>query len=63
MVVEGINALPAAMKLSKQYSVELPIISAVNAVINHNANPEKLLRHLCSERKNRADKVCIGYQF
>lgn len=30
--VEGINALPAAMKLAKRYDVELPIASAVNAV-------------------------------
>lgn len=35
MVVEGINTLPAAMKLSELYEVEMPIISAVDQVINH----------------------------
>ena len=33
MVVEGINALPAAMRLAKTYGVEMPIVAAVNAVV------------------------------
>lgn len=33
MVVEGINALPAAMRLCKKYQVEMPIVEAVNAVV------------------------------
>ena len=32
MVVEGINALPAVMKLAQKYSVEMPIVDAVDAV-------------------------------
>ena len=46
MVVEGINALPAAIKLSEQYKAELPIISAVNRVINHEEDPAKAVRDL-----------------
>ena len=34
MVVEGINALPAAMKLAKMYHVEMPIVEAVDAVVS-----------------------------
>jgi len=34
MVVEGINALPAAMRLARQYGVELPIMETVNAVVS-----------------------------
>ncbi len=34
MVVEGINALPAAMRLQTQYGVEMPIVSAVNAIVS-----------------------------
>ncbi len=34
MVVEGIHALPAAMRLQTQYGVEMPIVSAVNAIVN-----------------------------
>lgn len=37
MVVEGINALPAAIRLAKEYKVELPIVEAVDAVVNHGA--------------------------
>lgn len=40
MVVEGINALPAAMRLAKVYQVEMPIVAAVNAVVNEGAAPE-----------------------
>ena len=35
MVVEGINALPAAIALADKYNVEMPIIRAVDSVINH----------------------------
>ncbi len=46
MVVEGINALPAAMGLAERYDVELPIITAVDAVINHGAEPKKAVHEL-----------------
>lgn len=39
MVVEGINALPAAMELSERYGVEMPLVCAVDNIINHGANP------------------------
>lgn len=34
MVVEGINALTAALELKKKYKIEMPIIEAVDAVVN-----------------------------
>ena len=34
MVVEGLNALPAALRLAKQYHVEMPIVETVDAVVN-----------------------------
>ena len=46
MVVEGINAIPAALLLSKKYEVELPIITAVDLVINHGVNPQKVVKEL-----------------
>lgn len=46
MVVEGMNALPAAMGLSEKYGVELPIISAVNDVVNNKANPADVVEQL-----------------
>ena len=33
MVVEGINALPAAMRLAGEFGVEMPIVAAVDAVV------------------------------
>ena len=39
MVVEGINALPAAMRMKEHYGVELPIVEAVDAIVNHGADP------------------------
>ncbi len=46
MVVEGINALPAAMQLSKQNGIELPIISAVNDIVLGKLNPKDAIRIL-----------------
>jgi len=51
MVVEGINALPAAVKLSKKYGVEMPIVSAVDKVINHGADPREVVFGLMAREK------------
>ena len=52
MVVEGINAIPAAMELKARFCVEMPIVSAVNDVVNHGADPAEAVRMLmCRERK------------
>ena len=39
MVVEGIHALSAAMRLMETYKVDMPIVRAVNAVVNEGADP------------------------
>ena len=46
MVVEGINALPAAMRLAKEYQVEMPIVAAVNSVVNEGADPREAVAKL-----------------
>ena len=46
MVVEGINALPAAMQLAKMYQVEMPIVEAVDAVVNGGAAVKDTVRLL-----------------
>ncbi|MBR6258672.1 MAG: NAD(P)-dependent glycerol-3-phosphate dehydrogenase, partial [Oscillospiraceae bacterium] len=52
MVVEGVNALPAAIRLAGKYNVELPITSAVNAIICGEASAEEEVRLLMGrERK------------
>lgn len=46
MVVEGINAIPAAMQLAERYQVELPIIEAVHSIVHEGANPEDVVKNL-----------------
>jgi glycerol-3-phosphate dehydrogenase (NAD(P)+) len=46
MVVEGINALPAAMRLAEMYSVEMPIVEAVNDVVSGNITPAEVMHNL-----------------
>ena len=46
MVVEGINAIPAAMQLKDAYNVELPIIEAVDSVINRGTKPSDAVMSL-----------------
>ena len=57
MVVEGINALPAAMSLAEKYGIEMPITAAVDAVINHGADPrEEVMKLMNRERKTELFK-------
>ena len=51
MVVEGINALPAAMKLMDKYKVEMPITMMVNAVVNEKIDPSSAVSALMSRDK------------
>lgn len=46
MVVEGIHAIPAALTLAEQYGVELPIVKAVDAIINRGADPAQTVQEL-----------------
>ena len=46
MVVEGINAIPAALELQKKYGVEMPLVNAIDAVVNHGADPKKTVHFL-----------------
>lgn len=46
MVVEGINAIPAALELQKKYSIEMPLVDAVDAVVNHGADPKATVSDL-----------------
>ena len=45
-VVEGVFALPAAVALAEQYGVEMPLITAVNAVVNQGADPRATVNAL-----------------
>ena len=46
MVVEGLNALPAAMELSEKYDAELPICSVVDRIVKGSISPAEALECL-----------------
>ncbi len=60
MVVEGINALPAAMKLSEKYSVELPITETVyNIVFNGKSPSEAVWKLMTRDKKSEAEDIVV----
>ena len=59
MVVEGINALPAAVQLRDRYSVEMPIVMAVNAVINRGADSKSTVMALMTREKKTEYELLI----
>lgn len=55
MVVEGINALPAAMYLARKYHVDMPIAWGVNEIVNHGGHPEEILHELMRRPQKREE--------
>ena len=51
MVVEGINALPAAIALKKKYDVEMPIVEAAYAVVFRGIPPKNVVQQLMGRGK------------
>ena len=48
MVVEGINALPSAIRLAQKYAVEMPIVETVDAICNGRVAVSKAIQMLMS---------------
>ncbi|MBQ4427476.1 MAG: NAD(P)-dependent glycerol-3-phosphate dehydrogenase [Oscillospiraceae bacterium] len=46
MVVEGINAIPAAVELGRKYGVEMPIVAAADEVVNRGCDPREAVTKL-----------------
>ena len=46
MVVEGMNALPAAIALCEKFGMDMPLINAVRAVVIDHAQPSDVVREL-----------------
>jgi len=64
MVVEGINAIPAAMSLAAKYSIDMPIVGAVDAIINHSANPKSVVTKLMGRvKKTELTKTPLEMEF
>ena len=58
MVVEGINAIPAALELQKKYGIDMPLVDAIDAVVNHDADPRETVRDLMT----RAPRSELDYR-
>ena len=64
MVVEGINALPAAMELAEKYEVEMPIITAVDRIVNRGAAPKNAVHELMGrDSKTELPKPVLDLNF
>ena len=46
MVVEGMNALPAAISLCEKFNMDMPLINAVRAVVTDHAQPSDVVKDL-----------------
>lgn len=46
MVVEGLNALPAAIALCEKFQMDMPLISAVRSIVIDHAQPSDVVREL-----------------
>lgn len=57
MVVEGLNALPAVIKLSQKYNVQMPIIEAVNAVVTDKISVSDVVQLLMSRNLKAENMV------
>ncbi len=51
MVVEGINALPATMRLAQKHQVEMPIVEAAYQVVHGEIQPEAVVTQLMGRDK------------
>ena len=51
MVVEGINAIPAAIELAEKYKVEMPIVEMADAVVSGKVTPKEAVHQLMTRKK------------
>ena len=51
MVVEGIHALPAVLRLKEKHSLEMPIVEAVDAVVNGKLSVAQVVENLMSREQ------------
>ena len=50
MVVEGVNALPAALQLCERYGMDMPLIRAVEDVVLKGADPKEIVQDLMNRK-------------
>ena len=58
MVVEGINALPAAISLAQKYKVEMPITETAYDIVFGGIEPKAgVLKLMTRDKKSEAENV------
>jgi glycerol-3-phosphate dehydrogenase (NAD(P)+) len=59
-VVEGLNTLPAALQLAEKYDVEMPIVSALDKIVNEGAHPTDVVAMLMGRnKKSEVDEAAL----
>ncbi len=53
MVVEGLNALPSIMELSKKYGVDVPISSALDSIVSLGKDPKEAAKELMNRSRKK----------
>lgn len=51
MVVEGVNAIPAALELADKFGIDMPIVRGVDAIINRGYSPAEQVYALMTRKK------------
>ena len=64
MVVEGINTISAAITLSQNLAVDMPIVRGVDQIVNHGADPSEIVRKLMNrDRKSELPKPLFDLNY
>lgn len=59
-VVEGLNALPAAVELADKYEVEMPIVRALDSIVNGGEHPVDVVEQLMTRsRKSEVEPEAL----
>jgi glycerol-3-phosphate dehydrogenase (NAD(P)+) len=60
MVVEGINALPAAVELARKFGVEMPITQTAYDVVFNGASPKDAVMTLMTrDKKSETENIIV----
>lgn len=63
MVVEGINAIPAVLQLSKKYNSLMPLTEAVNDIVNNGRVPHEMVSNLMNRDKRSEIGSTVNYEY
>lgn len=62
MVVEGINAIPATLALAHRYGIDMPIVEAVNDIINGDKDPQNVVAELMNRKRQSEISSLVNYE-